>query len=76
MLVFLMTNSILSLKLLAILLSIRYLLVKFEAPSYYLVYKFQMVKGVCALRGYFGPLWNQKLNVAFHQFYPIGLLEE
>ena len=32
-------------------------------------------KGVCALRGK-GPLWSQKLKVAFHQFHPIGLLEE
>ena len=33
-------------------------------------------KGVRALRGKFGPLWSQKLKVAFHQFHPIGLLEE
>ena len=35
-----------------------------------------MVKGVRALGGYFGPLWSQKLKVAFHQFHLIGLLEE
>ena len=35
-----------------------------------------MFKGVRALRGKFGPLWSQKLKVAFHQFHPIGLLEE
>ena len=34
------------------------------------------VKGESALWGKFGPLWSQKLKVAFHQFYPIGLLEE
>ena len=33
-------------------------------------------KGVRALRGYFGPLWSQKLKVAFQQFHLIGLLEE
>ena len=33
-------------------------------------------KGGRALRGKFGPLWSQKLKVAFHQFHPIGLLEE
>ena len=33
-------------------------------------------KGVRALRGKFGPLWSQKLKDAFHQFHPIGLLEE
>ena len=33
-------------------------------------------KGVHALRGYFGPLWSQKLKVAFHQFHLVGLLEE
>ena len=34
------------------------------------------LKGVRALRGYFGPLLSQKLKVAFHQFHLIGLLEE
>ena len=33
-------------------------------------------KGVRAFRGKFGPHWSQKLKVAFHQFHPIGLLEE
>ena len=33
-------------------------------------------KGGRALRGKFGPLWSQKLKIAFHQFHPIGLLEE
>ena len=33
-------------------------------------------KGGRALRGKFGTLWSQKLKVAFHQFHPIGLLEE
>ena len=33
-------------------------------------------KGVRSLRGKFGPLWSQKLKVAFHHFHPIGLLEE
>ena len=37
---------------------------------------FFIVKRVCALRGKFGPFWRQKLKVAFHQFHPIGLLEE
>ena len=32
--------------------------------------------GERALRGYFGPLYSQKLRVAFHQFHLIGLLEE
>ena len=27
------------------------------------------------LKGEFGPLWSQKLKVAFHQFHQIGLLE-
>ena len=34
------------------------------------------MKGGRALRGKFGPLWSQKPKVAFHQFQPIGLLEE
>ena len=34
------------------------------------------IKRIRALRGKFGPLWSQKLKVAFHQFNPIGLLEE
>ena len=34
------------------------------------------MKGVRALRGYFGPLKSQKLKVAFHQFHLVGLLEE
>ena len=34
------------------------------------------IKGVRALRGYFGPLWSQKLKVAFHQFHLVSLLEE
>ena len=38
--------------------------------------KNQLAKGVCALRGEIGPLWSQKLKIAFHQFHPIGLLEE
>ena len=33
-------------------------------------------KGVRALRGYFGPLWSQKLKVAFHQIHIVGLLKE
>ena len=33
-------------------------------------------KGVRALRGYFGPLWSQKLKIAFHHFFSIDLLEE
>ena len=33
-------------------------------------------KGVRKLRGKFAPLWRQKVKVAFHQFHPIGLLEE
>ena len=35
-----------------------------------------LVKELCALRGKFSPHWSQKLKVAFHQFHPIGLLEE
>ena len=34
------------------------------------------MKGVRALRGYFGPLESQNLKVAFHKFHLIGLLEE
>ena len=33
-------------------------------------------KGVCALRGYFGPLWDQKMKIAFHKFLLISLLEQ
>ena len=33
-----------------------------------------MGKELCALRGKFGPLCSQKLNVAFHQFHPIGFI--
>ena len=33
-------------------------------------------KGARALRGKFGPLWSQKLKIAFQQFLLIGLLEE
>ena len=29
--------------------------------------------GVLALRDNFVPLWNQKLEIAFHQVHPIGL---
>ena len=36
----------------------------------------EIFKGVLALRGYFGPLWSQKLKVVLHQFHPISLLEE
>ena len=35
-----------------------------------------MGKELRALRGKFCPLCSQKLNVALHQFHPIGLLEE
>ena len=35
-----------------------------------------MGKALRALRGKFCPLCSQKLNVALHQFHPIGLLEE
>ena len=37
---------------------------------------YQKKKGVHALRGKFGPLWSKKMKNAFHQFHPIGLLEE
>ena len=37
---------------------------------------YEQLKGVCALRGYFGPLWSQKLKIDFHQFHLIGLSEE
>ena len=43
---------------------------------YHAYLNFLQVKGVRALRGYFGPLWSQKLKVAFHQFHLTGLLEE
>ena len=33
-------------------------------------------KRVRAVRGYFGPLFIQKLKIAFHQFLLIGLLDE
>ena len=33
-------------------------------------------KGLRALRAYFGPLYSQKLKVAFHQFHLTGLSEE
>ena len=35
-----------------------------------------ILKGGRAIRGKFGPLWSQKLKVAFFQFHPIGLLVE
>ena len=34
------------------------------------------MKELRTLRGKFGSLWSQKLKVVFHQFHPIGLLEE
>ena len=34
------------------------------------------LKGVRALRGYFGSLLSQELKIAFHQFLLIGLVEE
>ena len=40
------------------------------------VYCFWLLKGVRALMGYFGPLYSQKMKVAFHQFHLIDLLEE
>ena len=40
------------------------------------MYKHEGNKEVHALKGKFGPLWSQKLKVAFHQFHPIDLLEE
>ena len=40
------------------------------------IWKALILKGVRAFRGKFGPLWSKKLKVAFHQFHPIGLLEE
>ena len=40
-------------------------------PALYL-----LTKEVRALRGKFGPLLSQKLNEAFHENLPIGLLEE
>ena len=33
-------------------------------------------KGVRALRGYFSPLWGQKIKVALHKFLLISLLEQ
>ena len=33
-------------------------------------------KGVRAFRGYFGPLYSQKLKIVVHQFILIGLLDE
>ena len=33
-------------------------------------------KGVRALRGYFGPLWGQKIKVALHKFLCISLFEQ
>ena len=32
------------------------------------------IKGVRALRGYFGPLWSQKLKNDFHQYFLIGFI--
>ena len=40
------------------------------------LHSFVNKKGVRALRAKFGPLWSQKLKIAFHQFHPIGLLDE
>ena len=40
------------------------------------MYTVKYVKGVRALRSYFGPLWSQNLKFAFHNFLLIGLLEE
>ena len=34
------------------------------------------IKGVRALRGFFGPLWGQKIKVALHNFLFISLLEQ
>ena len=33
-------------------------------------------EGVRPFRGYFGPLFSQKLKIAFHHFILIGLLEK
>ena len=43
--------------------------------SYYVSYFVKEVH-VRALRGSFGPLWSQKLKIAFHQFPLTGVLEE
>ena len=40
---------------------------------HYLCYVSQ--RGMC-IKGLIGPLYSQNLKVAFHQFHPIGLLEE
>ena len=34
------------------------------------------IKGVRALRGYFGPPWGQKVKVVLHKFLLISLLEQ
>ena len=33
-------------------------------------------KRCTCIKGLFGPLYSQKLKVAFHQFYRVGLLDE
>ena len=35
-----------------------------------------VLKELHTLRGYFGPLYSQKLKVAFHKFHLVGLLQE
>ena len=41
--------------------------------SYYFI---RSQRGTCYLRGYFGPLWGQKMKIAFHKFLLISLLEQ
>ena len=50
---------------------------RFNCVFYALIYlRFLCVKGVRALRDYFGPLQSQKMKVAFHQVHLIGLLAQ
>ena len=39
-------------------------------------YMYSKIKWVRALRGYFGPPWGQKIEVALHKFLLISLLEQ
>ena len=41
-----------------------------------ILHEMSLASLVRALRGYFGPLYSQKMKIGFHQFILIGLLEE
>ena len=37
---------------------------------------YEHLKGVCALRGYFGPPVRSEMKIAFHKFLLVSLLEQ